>query len=172
MGYNGLRDLELCGVRWELTDVPLARAAAVAAAMATNVPASNTVSPIETATPGRVSTCVVPPIAPIQTISMETIESMAMRPTDMASLSRMICEFNHPLRSGVTNVVPPHSAPEPNGLLIITDMPAADDDASGTILSGAAGELMDKMLAAISMSRNNVSIMPMLFWRMRGQFSA
>jgi DNA polymerase len=111
---------------------------------------------------------VVPPIAPIQTISVDTAKSMASRPTDLNTLNRLIGEFNHPLRSGVTNVVPPHSAPEPNGLLIITDMPAADDDASGTILSGAAGELMDKMLAAISMSRNNVSIMPMLFWRTPG----
>lgn len=168
MGNSALRDLELAGVHWEITDVPLARAAAVAAAMASNVPASNSVSPIETATPGRVSTCVVPPIAPIQTISMETIESMAMRPTDMAALSRMICEFNHPLRAGATNPVPPHVAPAPNGLLIITDMPGADDDASGQILSGAAGELMDKMLSAISMSRENVSIMPMLFWRTPG----
>ena len=80
----------------------------------------------------------------------------------------MICEFNHPLRAGATNPVPPHVAPTPNGLLIITDMPGADDDASGRILSGPAGELMDKMLAAISMSRENVSIMPMLFWRTPG----
>jgi DNA polymerase len=80
----------------------------------------------------------------------------------------MIAEFNHPLRGGATNVVLPWVAPNPNGLVILTDMPGADDDASGKILTGAAGDLMDKMLAAIEMSRESVSIVPMLFWRTPG----
>ena len=36
------------------------------------------------------------------------------------------------------------------------------------MLSGAAGELFDKMIGAIGMSRTTVSISPILFWRTPG----
>ena len=116
----------------------------------------------------KTSNTIVPPISPVQTVSESTAVAMAARPTDLDSLCRMIAEFNHPLRGGATNVVLPWVAPKPNGLVIVTDMPGADDDATGKILSGPTGELMDKMLAAINMSREMVSIIPMLFWRTPG----
>jgi DNA polymerase len=53
-------------------------------------------------------------------------------------------------------------------MIILTDMPSPDDDVSGKILTGVAGEMMDKMLNAIGMSRDVVSILPMLFWRTPG----
>ncbi|MBQ7127720.1 MAG: hypothetical protein IJO18_01925, partial [Alphaproteobacteria bacterium] len=154
-----LRDLYLAGIRWEITDVPLVRANLVTQSQAT--------APIVDTT-GRTATCVVPPIAPTAPMTMETAVSMAARPTDIDALNRMIGEFNHPLRAGATNTVPIHIAKNPNGMIIITDMPSADDDAAGAILTGANGDLMDKMLAAIGMRRDNVSILPMLFWRTPG----
>ena len=42
------------------------------------------------------------------------------------------------------------------GLMILTDMPAAADCASGTLLSGEAGRLFDRMLAAIGRSRESI----------------
>ena len=39
------------------------------------------------------------------------------------------------------------------GLLILTDMPAGEDCASGTLLSGEAGRLFDRMMAAIGRDR-------------------
>ena len=93
---------------------------------------------------------------------------MVERPNDIDSLIRMIGEFNHPLRNGVTNVVMPNIATKPNGLLIITDSPSTDDDISGKILSGMAGEMTDKMLSALDMNRENVSIVPLSFWRTPG----
>ena len=80
----------------------------------------------------------------------------------------MIGEFNHPLRAGATNTVLPNIATNPNGLVIISDVPGPDDDATGRILSGGAGDLLDKMLAAIEMGRENVSIIPIVFWRTPG----
>lgn len=154
-----LRDLYLAGIRWEITDVPLVRANLVTQ--------SQTVAPVVDAT-GRTATCVVPPIAPATPMSIDTATAMASRPMDAEALNRMIGEFNHPLRAGATNTVPIHIAKNPNGMIIITDIPSADDDAAGAILTGANGELMDKMLAAIGMSRENVSILPMLFWRTPG----
>ena len=159
MNYGALRDLSLAGVTWELTDVPLVRANIVTQSAQT--------APVIDA-PGRTATRVVPPIAPIAPMSVDTATAMAARPGDLDALNRMIGEYNHPLRAMATNTVVAHVASNPNGMIIITDMPSADDDSSGNILSGAAGEMMDKMLNAIGMSRENVSILPMLFWRTPG----
>ncbi len=168
MSYNDLRDLELAGVKWELADAPIA-------AVRTSATPTNDEKIIESSRRdaasvvmefGRGGASVVPPVAPVQTMSMETVRAMAARPNDMAALNRMIGEFNHPLRSTATNTVLPHVG---NGkLMILTDIPGSDDDATGQVLSGAAGELMDKMLAAIGLNRMSVSILPMIFWRTPG----
>ncbi|MDE6250527.1 MAG: uracil-DNA glycosylase [Alphaproteobacteria bacterium] len=166
-----LRDLKLSGVNWELDDIPMTLREAARKAAAANAAAVALPENVQNATSnitGRVATSVVPPIAPIQTMSIDTAVAMASRPGDIDSMLRMVAEFNHPLRGGATNVVLPHVAPNPNGLVIVTDMPGSDDDMSGRIMSGAAGELMDKMVAAIGMSRDTVSIVPMLFWRTPG----
>ena len=153
MYLENLRELLISGVKWELSEHPTTCFEATKPQQPTSAKTTNTV---------------VPPIAPVQTMSESTAIAMAARPNDMDALCRMIAEFNHPLRNSATNVVLPMIAKKPNGLLIVTDMPGADDDATGKILSGSAGKLMDKMLAAIDMSRETVSIVPMLFWRTPG----
>jgi DNA polymerase len=154
MGNYMLEDLNLSGVRWELSENTLKEPVKKAPVQQTFQTNRNSGTPI-----------IIPPSAPI---TLETVKSMVTRPTDIDSLLRMIGEFNHPLRSGATNVVMPNIATNPNGLVIITDLPSPDDDLSGKILSGNAGELVDKMLSAIGMSRENVSIIPLLFWRTPG----
>jgi DNA polymerase len=164
MNNYTVKDLDLAGVKWEIADVPLALrdkwATAAKVVAQNNAQSSNDVQ--------IAGISVVPPIAPISTVSQETAESMAARPTDIDNLIRMIGEFNHPLRAAATNTVLPLIAKKPNGLVIVTDVPGVDDDASGQILSGAVGELMDKMLAAIGMNREMVSIIPLVFWRTPG----
>ena len=158
---NDLRDLSLYGVKWELNNIPMVL-------RATKQPsAANEMSGVSTSD-GRTKTTVVPPIEPVVGMSVDTVRSMAGRPCDMLSLNRMISEFNHPLRAGATNVVLPSVASAPNGLVIITDIPSGEDDISGKILSGGAGDLLDKMLSAINMTRENVSIVPLVFWRTPG----
>lgn len=149
-----LKDLVMAGVQWELSD--------------TSIGFMEMVSHKTTTPPRTRTAAVVPPISPATPMDIETTKAMASRPTTMDALNRMILEFNHPLKGGATNVVVPMAASTPNGLVIITDIPSSDDDASGKILSGAAGELLDKMLAAIGMSRENVSILPLVFWRTPG----
>ena len=155
MYCDALQDLILSGVVWEINEFP-------------NIPSSASIPMQSEARNDSHTTTIVPPIAPTQSVSLATATAMAARPSDMESLCRMIGEFNHPLRRGATNVVLPHIAPKPNGLIIVTDMPSADDDKSGNILSGASGEMIDKMLGAIETSRDSVSIVPMLFWRTPG----
>jgi uracil-DNA glycosylase len=43
-----------------------------------------------------------------------------------------------------------------SGLMIMTDMPAAEDCGSGTLISGEAGRLFDRMLAAIGRDRSSI----------------
>ncbi len=43
-----------------------------------------------------------------------------------------------------------------SGLMIMTDMPAAEDCGTGTLISGEVGRLFDRMLAAIGRDRNSV----------------
>jgi DNA polymerase len=43
-----------------------------------------------------------------------------------------------------------------SGLMIVTDMPAAEDCSTGTLLSGEVGRLFDRMLAAIGRDRESI----------------
>lgn len=154
MTINKLQELVQAGVHWELRDDTFIKP--TVAQPQTDATNDKT----------RISSSVVPPIAPVSTISLDTVKSMATRPNDIESLVRMIGEFNHPLRASATNTVLPHIGQ--GELLIITDIPSPDDDACGKIMSGSIGELMDKMLGAINIKRQNVSIIPMSFWRTPG----
>ena len=165
MQNSDLQDLILSGVQWELDNVPTAMRSKIIAASA--ISQQNTQSGAQSGAT-RTATTIVPPISPIQSVTTEIASAMAMRPTNMDEMLRMVAEFNHPLRNNAKNVVLPSVATKPNGLVIITDIPGVDDDASSHLMSGAPGELLDKMLAAIGMSRANVSIVPMLFWRTPG----
>ena len=156
MGQIALQDLNMAGVMWELSE-------SVTTQTAKKTPQQQTFAAPGAATNNK--PIIIPAAAPI---SLDTVKSMVARPNDIDSLIRMVMEFNHPLRGGATNVVMPNIAKKPNGLLIITDMPSSDDDLSGKILSGPAGDLVDKMLSAIEMGRDNVSIIPLIFWRTPG----
>lgn len=46
-------------------------------------------------------------------------------------------------------------------LMIVIEMPERDDLAAGQLLSGAVGQLFDRMLAAIGLGRQSVQIVPM-----------
>ena len=155
MIYNTLKELSMAGVCWELSEESLKQDVK-------QKPIQQTFKTNQSKTENVV---IVPPTAPI---TLDTVKSMVERPDTIEALVRMVGEFNHPLRSGATNVVLPNIAETPNVLLIITDFPSSDDDLSGRILSGNAGEMVDKMLSAIEMSRKNVSILPLLFWRTPG----
>ena len=85
MPYQELKDLELAGVKWELAEIPLT----------TKTPQQNKSVPEQKTNNGlneilKTQASLVPPIAPVQTISIETVRAMASRPTDTNALLRMI----------------------------------------------------------------------------------
>ena len=111
MTVSALRDLDLAGVRWEITELPTAAAAAMAAAAqlraAPETPADEIQIPENERTPVYSSgPVVVPSIAPL---SVETAAAAAARPANADALVRMISEFNHPLRVTAHNTVAPLS---------------------------------------------------------------
>jgi len=62
-----------------------------------------------------------------------------------------------PLHETRTNIVF-GQGPETARLLIIADAPAGDDDRDGSPFQGDAGDLLDKMLSAINLSRDEIYI--------------
>jgi DNA polymerase len=54
------------------------------------------------------------------------------------------------------------------GLMLIGEPPSADDDRSGMAFAGSAGEYLDRMLTAISLSRAQLLLTPLIPWRPPG----
>ena len=64
-----------------------------------------------------------------------------------------------PFASASTGRIAPAGDPAA-GLMVLADMPAAEDVAAGTMFSGEAGKLVDRMLAAIGRSRETIWLAP------------
>jgi len=65
-----------------------------------------------------------------------------------------------PLAAPSTSRVGPAGDPA-SGLMILVDMPSPEDVAAGRLLSGAPGELFDKMMAAIGWDRETLYLAPL-----------
>ena len=63
--------------------------------------------------------------------------------------------------------IAPHGAAD-SGLMVLLDMPEREDAASGQLLSGEAGRLFDRMLAAIGRDRQSAYIANVIPWRPPG----
>ncbi|MDR1072047.1 MAG: uracil-DNA glycosylase, partial [Rickettsiales bacterium] len=164
---NILKSLALAGVEWEL-DEPGSKSAppesAVRAGKSTNARAA------AAAEAPRFSA----PIA-AKPLSNAAVLEIARRLAAADDIFGAIESFReHPLFSGAKNTVPPQI---PNGapggqcevpLLVVADIPSLADDACGRILSGAEGELFDKMISAVGFSRGDIAITPLVFWRPAG----
>lgn len=72
-----------------------------------------------------------------------------------------------PLKSTATNLVFADGNPSAP-LMILGEAPGADEDATGKLFVGRAGQLLDRMLAAIGLDRTGVYISNVLPWRPPG----
>lgn len=73
-----------------------------------------------------------------------------------------------PLKKMATNTVFADGNPQAN-IMFIGEAPGADEDRQGIPFCGVSGQLLDKMLAAISLSRaENAYISNTIFWRPPG----
>ncbi|MDR1206933.1 MAG: uracil-DNA glycosylase [Rickettsiales bacterium] len=162
-----LQDLVLGGVRWELFPGSVLPIQEKNGESKTKIKVNDKkVEPDD-----KPPLSVVPPIpvAPRNELACAA-NAAAQAAGDVDTLCAAVKEFNHPL-SGFANAVMPQIRKRGEGkgnLIIITDVPSADDDANGSIMTGAAGELLDKMLGSIGLPRTSVSIVPLVFWRTPG----
>ena len=56
----------------------------------------------------------------------------------------------------------------PGGIVVLGDLPEADDERSGEIFSGRSGHLLDQMLGAIGLSREGTTLTMAVPWRPPG----
>ena len=116
--------------------------------------------PQQPAAPPRQQTVAAsrPKTQPSPTIQRQTAPAVAMPDTTLTELyaETQGCQRcqRHQRRSNVVN----GEGPTGVKLLIITDTPSAEDDLSGLPMSGEPGQLLDKMLGAIGLSRDAVHL--------------
>jgi hypothetical protein len=107
----------------------------------------------------------VPP-RPVQIDPADIAQRLAQGAQDLAGLEAAMAGFEHcELKRGARNLVfgaGKIGAP----VMIIGDVPTRDEDMQGVPFAGAAGDLLDKMLAAIDLSREDrVYTANVLPWR-------
>jgi uracil-DNA glycosylase len=102
-----------------------------------------------------------PPTAPLETKSLEP--RVAAEPQTADELPDQLDLFQAwlrtsdrvPFASPAAQRVCPAGDPAA-GLMIVIDMPSAEDCAAGTLLTGEVGRLFDRMLAAIGRDRGSI----------------
>ncbi len=159
MEFGSLQDLDLAGVKWELSGQNAQNKNVNSYKSSDKKSLSDDYKPKLSANPTAVSPRPTPPI------DSTDAKDIADKALNLSQLYDAIIQFNHPLKMFAKNTILPR---EGGNLLVITDAPSADDDESGQILSGPAGELFDKMLDAIGLSRDKIAVCPLVFWRTPG----
>jgi len=55
-----------------------------------------------------------------------------------------------------------------SGIMVVGPMPGADDDREGAVFAGRSGQLLDRMLAAIGLGRDDILLTNVIPWRPPG----
>ena len=81
--------------------------------------------------------------------------ALAAQADSLPALRAAMAEFDaSPLRETATNLVFADGVPE-SGLMLIGEAPGGDEDRLGRPFVGVSGQLLDRMLASIGLSRGN-----------------
>ena len=94
--------------------------------------------------------------------------ALAAQADSIPALAAAIAGFEAcPLKRTATNTVFADGNPEAP-VLIVGEAPGADEDRLGKPFVGRAGQLLDRMLAAIGLDRTGVQITNVIYWRPPG----
>lgn len=86
------------------------------------------------------------------------VRDMANAASSIDALRATLLAFDgHPLKRHATNMVFADGSPDAR-VMLIGEAPGADEDISGLPFVGAAGQLLDKMLAAIHLDRKSQDV--------------
>ncbi|NKK98842.1 uracil-DNA glycosylase [Rhizobium leguminosarum bv. viciae] len=91
----------------------------------------------------------------------ETARSLVELKTAIEAFSS--CNLKHSARSTIFA-----SGDAESGIMVIGSAPSAEDDREGMPFSGKSGQLFDKMLAAIGLTRSSVLLTQVIPWRPPG----
>ncbi|PDT05306.1 uracil-DNA glycosylase [Rhizobium chutanense] len=91
----------------------------------------------------------------------ETARSLAELKTAIEAFNG--CNLKHSARSTIFA-----SGDATSGIMVIGSAPGAEDDREGVPFSGKSGQLFDKMLAAIGLTRSSVLLTQVIPWRPPG----
>ncbi|WP_137132777.1 uracil-DNA glycosylase [Rhizobium sp. FY34] len=173
------------GVEWLLEDEPVDRIAAFAAQQAAHASQKRerTAQPAEAPqaaarrAPGGDRNAAAPPVrAPASATALaipdaEAIASARLAASSAHSLEELKLALEAfggcNLKNGARSTVFTDGNPAA-GVMIIGPMPTADDDRDGVPFSGRQGQLLDRMLAAIGLSRQTALISNVVPWRPPG----
>ena len=98
----------------------------------------------------------------------QSARALAAQATTIDALAALIAGFDAcPLKRTATNTVFADGNPEAP-VMIIGEAPGADEDRIGKPFVGRAGQLLDRMLAAIGLDRTGVQITNVIYWRPPG----
>src|SRR5262252_2052114 len=98
----------------------------------------------------------------------QSARRLASSADSIEALAALVAKFDGcPLRHTATNTVFTDGNPTAP-VLIIGEAPGADEDRIGRPFVGRAGQLLDRMLAAIGLDRSGVLITNVVYWRPPG----
>jgi uracil-DNA glycosylase family 4 len=107
------------------------------------------------------------PYVPADPSSMAA-RDMARAAPDLAALEAALATFDGcPLKKTAKNLCFARGNPQAR-LMLIGEAPGRDEDLEGAPFVGRAGQLLDKMLAAIGLGRDEAYITNVVYWRPPG----
>jgi uracil-DNA glycosylase len=142
--------------------MPASAAGSAANPAAQRRPAGGTATP-PSPSPGFAGSVAVPDGEAVAAarFSADSARSLAELKTALEAFNG--CNLKNSARSTVFASGDPGS-----GIMVIGPMPNAEDDRDGLPFSGRAGQLLDRMLAAIGLSRDGVLLTNVIPWRPPG----
>ncbi|APG48428.1 uracil-DNA glycosylase [Phaeobacter porticola] len=116
--------------------------------------------------PKMVSPAAAEPVKPKDVDPVAVARQMAKDAVDLGGLHRALGQFEHcDLKKGARSLVFADGQPGAR-VMVVGEAPGRDEDIAGKPFVGRAGQLLDRMLAAIGLSRQeNVYITNVLPWR-------
>jgi len=171
------RDVALALLEWQIAmgadeaigEIALDRLGPAPAATQPTAPAP-AVGPPVSSLRGSVPAVVAPPNALAESLAeaAQSARRLAASAESIEALAELIAAFDDcPLKRTATNTVFLDGNPTAP-VMIIGEAPGADEDRIGRPFVGRAGQLLDRMLAAIGLDRTGVQITNVIYWRPPG----
>ncbi|MBX6321558.1 MAG: uracil-DNA glycosylase, partial [Rhodospirillaceae bacterium] len=105
---------------------------------------------------------------PLVRAEVASARALAQAATSLEELREALATFDGcALKATATNLVFADGAPRAR-VMIVGEAPGAEEDRLGRPFVGVAGQLLDRMLAAIGLDRTRVYIINTVYWRPPG----